>query len=202
MTVDAQARPRPQRQLDEPRRPEAVLRLAAWALSVWSVLYVAPHLYWAFGGDRGFSLLRPSAVELEEWAAINAVASVVLLIPVVIAVGLVRFRTTSPVKVALLGAALVGTSISAAHGIYGIVYRILNLGGVVKVDGETASISEHPWVLWDLILFEPWFLVEGLLFFAIGWAATSGSGRRRWVYSAVAGVAIATLSGVLGLRFA
>jgi hypothetical protein len=183
--------------------PPRPLRLTAVALSVWSGLYVLPHVYWALGGEHGFSLLRPEAVALDEWRGINAVASLVLLLPIGIGLGLLRHRRSSPIRVALLGSALAGTSIATAHGIYGIVYRILNLTGVVEVDGEKATVSEHPWVLWDLLLFEPWFLIEGILFFAVGWTAIADAAmRRRWALACGVGIGLATLSGVLGLRFA
>jgi hypothetical protein len=140
---------------------------------------------------------------MDEWRGINAVASLILLLPIAIGLGLVRHRNPSPVRVALLGSVLVGTSIATSHGLYGIVYRILNLAGVVKVDGEKATVSEHPWVLWDLLVFEPWFLIEGVLFFVVGWTAIpDATMRRRWALACGAGIALATLSGVLGLRFA
>lgn len=184
------------------RRSDRSVQLSAWALSVWSVLYAVPHAYWALGGERGFSVLRPSAVALEEWETINAVATAVLLLPVLVGFGLVRFPARPRIKVALLGAVLAGTSVSAAHGIYGIVYRILNLGGIVEIDGQPASVAEHPWVLWDLLVFEPWFLVEGVLFGLLGWAATTASQRHRWIVLSLVGVSVATASGLLGLRFA
>lgn len=163
---------------------------------------MVPHLYWAVGGERGFFLLRPSAVAIDDWRAINAVASVVLLLPVMIALGL-RRRASAGVRIALLGGALVGASIATAHGVYGIVYRILNLTGTINIDGDRATLDDTPWVLWDLLIFEPWFLVEGLLFFAVGWAATTTDAtRRRWLLACTTGATVAALSGVAGLRFA
>ena len=179
------------------------LHVATGALAAWSVLYVIPHAYWALGGELGFFLLRPSAVAMDEWETINAVASVVLLFPVVIAFGLRRFRARGRARIPLLGAALVGASIATAHGLYGILYRILNLIGVIEVDGQRATVTDHPWVLWDLVIFEPWFLIEGILFVAAGWtAATTETIRRRWLLGCAAGITVASLSGVLGLRFA
>jgi hypothetical protein len=181
----------------------AALRSATVALAAWSVLYVIPHAYWALGGERGFFLLRPSAVSIDEWETINAVASVVLLSPVIIAFGLRRFRADGRARIVLLGAALIGASIATAHGLYGILYRVLNLTGIIEIDGQRATVADHPWVLWDLVIFEPWFLIEGILFLAAGWtAATTDPIRRRWLLACTAAITLATLSGVLGLRFA
>lgn len=183
--------------------PDRSLQLSAMALAAWSVLYVVPHVYWALGGDAGFSLLRPSATRLDEWEQINAIASVVLLLPALIAVGLVRHATRGWLRTGLLGASVVGASIAASHGLYGIVYRSLNLAGVVAVDGRTVSASDDPWVLWDLVLFEPWFLIEGLLFVALGWTAHSTkASKRRWLVLCLIGIAMATVSGLLRLRVA
>jgi Protein of unknown function (DUF3995) len=179
------------------------LQVAAAALAAWSILYVVPHVYWALGGEAGFSLVRPSATRLDDWRLINAIASVVLLVPVLIAWGLARDAQHRRMRVVLLGASLLGAAIAASHGIYGIVYRTLNLAGVVAVDGRTVSASNDPWVLWDLLLFEPWFLIEGLLFVAVGWAAHSTpGGKRRWLLLCLAGVALATVTGLLRLRIA
>lgn len=181
-----------------PNRP---LRLSATAPCLWSGLYVLPHLYWALGGEVGFSALKPSATAHAQWEAINWAASVVLVLPVLIGVGLIRFRGQRVVRPVLLAATFAGASIAASHGLYGIVYRILNLVGVVDIDGEAFAMSEHPWVLWDLLVFEPWFLVEGLLFAAVGWAAaTTSQARRRWTIACASGIALATVTGLLGLR--
>jgi hypothetical protein len=176
-------------------------RLFAPALCVWSVLYVVPHAYWAVGGGIGFSALKPSATAQDEWQTINAVASAILLVPVGIGIALVRAPSHRLARALLLTACLGGASIAVSHGVYGIVYRVLNIAGVVEIDGEGFDADRHPWVLWDLLVFEPWFVIEGVLFAAAGWAATSSSeSRRRWVFGCLAGIALAMASGVLGLR--
>jgi hypothetical protein len=74
-----------------------------------------------------------------------------------------------------LAAVWIGAAIAAGHGLYGIVYRTLNVAGVVDVDGAAFDAARHGWVLWDLFLFEPWFLIEGVLFGAL----TGGDGGCR-----------------------
>jgi hypothetical protein len=171
----------------------------AIALAGWSLIYLVPHLYWALGGTAGFSALKPSAVALTDWQAINWAATVVLAIPALIAAGLSRARP-GWLRTGLLLSCLLGAAIATAHGLYGIVYRFLTLAGVVDIDGQAFDASRHGWVLWDLLVFEPWFLVEGLLFVGIGWAASRPASRRRWLVSCALAVTLATISGLVGVR--
>jgi hypothetical protein len=53
----------------------------------------------------------------------------------------------------------------------------------------------------DLFVFEPWFVIEGVLFATAGWASMSASeSRRRWLVACLVGISLATTSGVFGLR--
>lgn len=88
-----------------------------------------PHVYWAVGGGVGFSALKPSATAHEDWEAINAVASVILLIPVASASSCRAPHRTGEQEALLLAACLAGASIAVSHGVFGIVYRVLNLIG-------------------------------------------------------------------------
>ncbi|HSU97944.1 MAG TPA: hypothetical protein VLI40_11985 [Gemmatimonadaceae bacterium] len=49
----------------------------------------------------------------------------------------------------------------------------------------------------DLLLNEPWFLIEGLLWAALGVAIIQPSKRRAWVTMAAAGCILLTVVGVL-----
>jgi hypothetical protein len=183
------------------KAPRDRLCLFATALSVWSALYVLPHAYWAVGGDLGFSALKPSATSHEDWQAINAAASVILLLPVAIGLALPRARAHRVARAVLLTACLGSASIAASHGVYGLVYRVLNIVGVVDVDGRSFTPEQHAWVLWDLFLFEPWFLIEGLFFAGAGWASMSGpESRSRWLLGCLVGISLAITTGALGLR--
>ncbi len=59
------------------------------------------------------------------------------------------------------------------------------------------SFDRHTADLQDLLLNEPWFLVEGLLWGALGLAFVNVSRRRGWLTSAVAGCLLLTAVGVL-----
>lgn len=58
-------------------------------------------------------------------------------------------------------------------------------------------LSESAIALPAQLFNEPWFLVEGLLWAALGVAAIRASTRRVWMISAVATCAILTIVGVL-----
>lgn len=183
--------------------PDESKRLVWWAaaLAVWSTLYALAHVYWAAGGHAGFSLLKPAATELATWQEINAMASVVLMVPVGVAVGLTLSGQRPRVRRTLPAGCLIGASIAASHGAFGIVYRILNVASVVDIDGRAFEPSTDGWVVWDLVLFEPWFLIEGILFAGTGWAAlTTDRDQRRWLTACAFGATAATIIGLLGVR--
>lgn len=171
----------------------------ASALAVWSIVYLLPHLYWGLGGTAGLSVVKPSASALPEWQAINLAASGVLALPALLAVALVAVRAGTA-KSGLLLVSLAGSAIATSHGLYGIIYRSLMVAGTIDVDGQTFDASRHGWVLWDLLVFEPWFLIEGLLLAGTGGAVVAPQSRRRWVLACTVSVAMATLTGVVGIR--
>jgi hypothetical protein len=182
--------------------PPRALLLAGCGLLAWSLAYAVPHVYWALGGGAGLSAVAPSASALPQWRAINWAASPVLVLAGLIGAGLIwSWGRSRRWGLALLLAALAGCSIAASHGVYGIVSRVLQVAGVTGVDGQAFDAARHPWVLWDLLVFEPWFLIEGVLFAVAGWCyLVSPVDRRRWVAACAVGVAVGLLSGLLGLR--
>ncbi len=114
---------------------------------------------------------------------------------------LVWSRGRPRLRAATLATCAAGAAIAGSHGAFGIVYRALNVSGVTDVDGTPFQASRHEWVLWDLFVFEPWFLIEGVLFIAAGAAVLSVSrARRRWTTGCLVAVGVATLTGLLGLR--
>jgi len=72
---------------------------------------------------------------------------------------------------------------------------------LTEIEGEPFDASTHGWALWDLFVFEPWFLIEGILFIAAGGAALgTHHARLSWLRACLAGIAIATVTGLLGVR--
>ena len=86
------------------------------------------------------------------------------------------------------------------HAFVDGVLRVFSVTGVHPTQlPATAwqSFDRRAADLQDLLLNEPWFLVEGLLWGALGLAFVSASGRRPWLISAVVACVLLTVVGVL-----
>jgi hypothetical protein len=171
------------------------------ALCAWSLLYVLPHLYWALGGDALLFMVKLSAAEMDHWRTINWAASALLAVAALVGPALIWSASRPRLRAAALAACVAGAAIAGSHGAFGIVLRALSVTGVTDIDGTAFDASSHGWVLWDLFVFEPWFLIEGVLFIAGGAAVfTTTHARTRWTAGCLAAAAIATITGLLGLR--
>ncbi|EKN66998.1 hypothetical protein BABA_13957 [Neobacillus bataviensis LMG 21833] len=176
---------------------------SGYAVFIWSIAYMIPHLYWALGGTIGMSILKPSVLELPQWELINWLASAFLTVAGFLGIALIYFGNSKPLKWLLLTITLAGSSVAASHGIYGIIYRLLQIAGVVNLESGLFNVNEHAFVLWDLLLFEPWFLIEGILLAVLGWCSFNKSSERRiWLILCTFGIIIGLVTGLIGVRFA
>ena len=176
---------------------------AGYAVFIWSIAYMLPHLYWAMGGTVGMSILKSSVAELPEFQLINWVASVILTAAGFLGLAFVHLKKRRVRTWFLLTISLIGCAISTSHGIYGIIYRILQMAGVIELESGTFNLNEHTYVLWDLILFEPWFTIEGLLLGVVGWCyLTKRRDKRIWLILCILAVITGLVTGLLGVRFA
>jgi hypothetical protein len=78
--------------------------------------------------------------------------------------------------------------------------RILSLAGVHRTTLPASvwlSYDRRTVDLQDLLLNEPWFFVEGLLWGALGLALVAPTRRRAWTLTAIAGCLLLTGVGVL-----
>ena len=201
--------PTPSPRLDHGAQRRPALRWPL-ALCAWSLLYVLPHLYWALGGDELLFMLKQSAAEMDDWRAINWAASAVLMGAALIGPALVWLTARPRLRAVTLATCVAGAAVAGSHGAFGIIYRTFNVAGVIDIDGTSFDESRHEWALWDLLVFEPWFLIEGVLFMTAGHvvgevlggaaALRTAQARRRWTAGCLAAIGIATLTGLLGLR--
>ncbi len=178
-------------------------RLAGYAVFIWSIVYMFPHLYWALGGTLGLSILKPSISEIPQWELINWIASAILTAAGLLGIVLIYFWNSKLLKGLLLTITWAGCSVAASHGIYGIIHRLLQIAGIIEVESGPFNVGEHAYVLWDLLLFEPWFLIEGILFAVLGWCSfKKPTNRAIWLILCTLGVIIGIVTGLLGVRFA
>lgn len=188
-----------------PNKTPRPLLWSGYAVFIWSIAYMLPHLYWAAGGTGGMSLLKlkTSVIEMEQFKYINWVASVILTLAGLLGLAFVYIRKPKMTRMILLGIAWAGCSVAASHGIYGIIYRILEILNVIELENGPFEPQKHSYVLTDLFLFEPWFLIEGILLGIAGWfyIAKQG-GRRTWLMLCTLGIIIGLVTGLLGVKFA
>ena len=88
------------------------------------------------------------------------------------------------------------------HALIDMAERVLSLAGLVHIHYPPlwATVDNRAADLQDLLGNEPWFLVEGLAFGALGWIALGpGRSRRRWAASALAATGALTLIGLLSV---
>ncbi len=185
---------------DLPPRVKCV-SLAIFGLGLMYTLYRA---YYAFGGTLG---MVGTVTSQSEWRAINLAGAAILLVlsmlPLV-ALPLWRYQRLRWPMLAICWLLTVGF---VGHAVIDDAQRVLSLAGVIKVDYPSlwATIDRRSADIQDLIFNETWFLVEGLLWGALGWIWVGSTTARRWWTGTgvVAVLAISTIGmlsvfGVIG----
>lgn len=204
-----------------PRTPVPTRPMWAYLAFLLTVGFIPIHAYWALGGTWG---LPPSAVphgsmnpatesvvRAANWGVCGLllIGAAVLLTP---ALPLGRRIHPLPLLVPLG----IGSVVCVSHGLYGIVTKGLYVMGahgavdfpeVAGVSAATAAAENRAAAILDLLAFEPYFLIEGVLIALAGWQfARTPAARRRWAMTVVAGTLLIEVFGTLlslsGLRFA
>jgi hypothetical protein len=150
-------------------------RLAV-AVALWSFAYAAYRAYYALGGEFGM-IGEPISREL--FRSVNAIGAAIILVAGI-------------VPIAAVGCCM--------HALVDMTLRVFSLTGVHPTQLPTTfwrSFDRHASDVQDLLLNEPWFLIEGLLWGALGVAIVQASRRRLWKLSAVTASLLLTIVGVL-----
>lgn len=188
--------------LTQPTRSRSLV-WSGYAVGIWSFAYMLPHLYWALGGKLGESILKPDLVYSIDFEWINGVASVFLTAAGLLGLAFIYFNRGRYTRYPLLFIAWAGCSLSASHGIFGMVYRLLQIRGVVDLESGSFDIHKDAYVVWDLVLFEPWFVIEGILLGIVGWFYLEKTRSRKvWLAACLFGVIFGLVTGLMGVRFA
>ncbi|HJR80254.1 MAG TPA: DUF3995 domain-containing protein [Anaerolineales bacterium] len=175
---------------------------SGYAVLIWSLVYMVPHLYWALGGTIGLSMLKPSVSEIPQWKLINYIASVFLAAAGVLGISFIYLEKRRFLSWLLLAICLIGCSLSTSHGIYGMINRILQIIGVAGLESGPFNVNEHAYVLWDLMLFEPWFTIEGVLLGILGWCYLDTPRHKRiWLVLCTIGILVGLVTALFGVRF-
>ena len=168
----------------------------AYTACGWALLYAAYRGYYALGGTVG---MFGTPVSTSQWRLINAVGAAIIFIGAVLPVATLPLWQRRRARLVLLGLCWVIAVGCVMHALVMVTARILSLAGVLHMDFPFfASIDRREADLQDLLLNEPWFLVEGLLWGALGWFRfESVRSRRLWVASGVVATVALTVIGVL-----
>jgi hypothetical protein len=176
--------------------PSRWAKRVAYAACGWALLYAAYRGYYALGGTVG---MFGTPVSISQWRLINAVGAAIIFIGAVLPVATIPLWPRRRARSGLLALCWVVAVGCVMHALVDVTARFPSLAGVLHIDFPIfASIdrSEADWQ--DLLLNEPWFLVEGLLWGALGWIGfASVRSRRLWVASGVVTTVALTVIGVL-----
>jgi hypothetical protein len=168
----------------------------AYAACGWALLYASYRLYYALGGTVG---MFGTPVSMSQWRLINALGAAIKMIAAVLPVATLPLWQRRQARLVLLALCWVIAVGCVMHALVNGTARILSLAGVLHMDFPFfASIDRREADLQDLLLNEPWFLVEGLLWGVLGWfGLASVRSRRLWVASGLVATVALTAIGVL-----
>ena len=175
-----------------------LLTAVSWAAAGWALGYAAYRGYYALGGT-GF--LPGTPVPGGQFRRINAAATVILLAAAILPLAALPLWSRRRVRLLLLAVCWVVAVVCCGHALIEGTERVLSLAGRLSIDYPAsvwASVDRRVADLQDLYLNEPWFLLEGLAFGALGWLnVRGGRGRRWWVGSVAVAALVALAVGLL-----
>jgi len=166
----------------------------AVVLAAWSFAYASYRAYYAAGGQIG---MPGEPISRAQYRAINAVGSAIIFVAGAVPLIALRAPAVRRALPVLCWIAAVGCCM---HALVDITLRIFSLTGVHPTQ---LPASVWRWFdrrsadLQDLLLNEPWFFIEGLLWAALGVAIVQPSARRIWLLTAVIACVLLTVVGVL-----
>lgn len=174
--------------------------LMAYLAALAALAAIPIHLYWALGGTWGLPGGAADA-DLPGLRATNAAVSVLLACGAAFLYGLTRRWSRRLPAFLMLAPVWAGSVVCISHGLYGIVTKGLYAAGIHAAvswpeRGLTAA-QKNLAALHDLVLFEPWFLIQGLLLALAGhWFARTATRRRGWTLSLAAGIVLIDVFGI------
>ena len=169
-------------------------RRVAVTLAVWSFAYAGYRAYYAAGGRFG---LFGEPVSSAQFRAINAIGAALIFVAGALPLIALRVHAVRRALPVICWVAAVGCCM---HALVDGTLRVLSLTGVHPTQLPASvwrSFDRRAADLQDLLLNEPWFLIEGLLWAALGVAIVQQSRRRAWVSSAVTVCLLLSVVGVL-----
>lgn len=178
-------------------KPASLPVVASSLAAAWALLYALYRGYYALGGTIG---MFGTPVSESQWRSINGVGAVILLLAAAAPLVLLPLWRRPRMRTILLALCWIVAVGCVMHATVDSAQRVLSLTGHLTMDFPFwATIDRRQADLQDLLLNEPWFLIEGLLWGGIAWTAGLSRARHRvaWVSSALVAVAVLTAVGLL-----
>lgn len=189
-------------------RQEAVLSpRPIWVhMAFWfTLIFMALHLYWAVGGTWGLppaAALRPSETQAANW-----VVSAIEVIGALWVLALLHPAARRVPSWLLLSPLWIAAAVCVSHAVFGVITKSLYLGGVheavdfpavPELSAAEAADANHLSAVHDLLVFEPCFLIQGVVLAMAAWQyIRTPSGRRLWNWSLVAAVVLIAFFGAV-----
>ncbi|MGH2410134.1 MAG: DUF3995 domain-containing protein, partial [Chloroflexota bacterium] len=153
------------------------LAWAGYAACMWAFVFAAVSFYWAAGGAAGVDTLGSTITRLPGIVALLWVTGALKVLGGLLALSLARPWGRMPPRRLLLTLSWAG---GVGMGVYGGIPLIINglmVAGVLHVAGDVDWTAMR----WHVFLWDPWWLIGGLLFSLAAWSyqhrsrpATSG----------------------------
>ncbi len=136
-------------------------RRVAYAAFGWATLFAGLSFFWAAGGRTGLQPLEQvGGGNAALWALVNIVAGLFKLGGGALALVLVRMRQETRGSRLLRWLILVGGVGMCLYGGLGLISDALHVSGVINAP------ATRKWFFYYLVLWDPWWLLGGLLFTA------------------------------------
>ena len=157
-------------------------------------------MYWAVGGQLwlpgGATTTAIPALRPANWAV-----SVLLLVGAVLLLALARPANLRIPAGLLLAPIWIGAVVCVSHGLFGMVTKglyVSGLHGAVNYSvGHWTVAQKNTAAARDLLVFEPWFLLEGVLLALAGHQfLRTAPARRRWTVALLAAIAVIDVFGL------
>ena len=139
---------------------------AAYAACAWAVVFAAASFYWAAGGTVGEDTVGGVITRLPGIVALLWVTGALKVIGALLALALVRPWGRVLPRWLLLTLSWAGGVGLTAYGAIPLVVNGLMVAGVLHVPGPVDWTAMR----WHVFLWDPWWLLGGLLFVAAAWS--------------------------------
>lgn len=176
------------------------------AAGIWALAYAIYRGYYAAGGTAYLpGTIRPGSQDT--FQLVNLAGAGIIAVAAVLPVAVLPLWSRRWPRRALLALCWVVAVGCCMHALVDVAERALSLAGSYDIDYPSmwASVDHRAADLQDILFNEPWFLLEGLAFGALGWLTLGpGRARRWWLATALVAVAglfalgMLTIAGVTG----